>query len=574
MGSRLLLTRRRVLRAGAGVAAAATAARYSAILNRAAAAGMGVPDTLPDPSRPAGEPTAAMPFDHIVVVMMENHSFDNYLGMLAKRGQPAADGFRFDAAGKPIDSNPYKDGYVTVKRAASLCQPGGVGQSWRSTHLQMDNGRMDGFAKTGLATMQYWDQDDLPFYYSLAKTFALGDRWFGSAPCQTYPNRRFMLAGTAFGLISTDNASILEDPPNGTIVDRLVAHGVSWRNYFSDVPATGVIESIPQNHPQNLASVAQFYTDCAIGNLPAVSWVDPDIGVASVVSDATFGNVPAPFGPPLRDQVGAQNQSEENPADISLGENFVSGVVNAVLSSPLWPRILLLWVYDEHGGYYDHVPPPAAIPPDDIPPRLGPDDPKGGYDIYGPRVPAVVVSGHARKKFVTSVVHDHTSILATIQHKWNLPTMTHRDANATTMMDFLDPGAPTFPEPPTLAAPSDLLASEQNCSFAQPQFVVHPGEPPVQASDDDQLLVRFRGRRHGGAAVTMHTRRGTIRGLVVKLTRGGHVVATAHVAHLGRAVHRVTLKPRPGHRLAAGGYTLVVRRGKRTLLRRHVHLGR
>jgi phospholipase C len=308
--------------------------------------------------------------------------------------------------------------------------------------------------------MLYWDEPQLPFYYSLAKTFCVGDRWFSSAPCQTYPNRRFMLAGTAFGLISTDTSSVTQDPPNGTIFDRLNAAHVSWRDYFTDVPATGVIASIPLRHPANMAPVAQFYADCAAGTLPKVSFVDSDIGVASVVSDTTLGQVNAPFA----QTVSAQNEDEEGPADIALGENFVSRAVNAVLRSPLWPRILLVWTYDEHGGYYDHVAPPAAIPPDAIAPKLGPGDPPGGYDMYGVRVPSVVVSGHAKRHAVTSVVHDHTSILATIERKWNLPALTHRDANAATLMDFLDSRV-TFPEPPRLAAPSSLARSEQTCSF-------------------------------------------------------------------------------------------------------------
>src|SRR3954453_20125953 len=452
-------------RRGLGRGAIAAASRYVPALAWAGAAGLRGPDSLPDPARPAGEPTAALPFDHLVIVMQENHSFDNYFGMLARRGQPAADGFTFDAVGRPTNSNPYRDGYATVQHSRSMCQPGSVTQNWRSTHRQIDGGRMDGFPATAPASMLYWDEADLPFYYSLAKTFCLGDRWFASAPCQTYPNRRFLLAGTAFGQISTDTSMVFQDPPNGTIVDRLDAHGITWRDYFTDVPATGVIASIPEKHPQNLSPVAQFSAACAAGTLPAVSFVDSDIGL---------------LGESGNDRVGAQSQSEENPADISFGENFVSGVVDDVLPSPLWPRILLIWLYDEHGGYYDHVPPPAAIPPDNIAPQLGPKDPRGGYDIYGPRVPAVVVSGFARKHALTSVLHDHTSVLATIEAKWNLPAMTHRDANATTLADFLE-AKPTFPEPPKLAAPSDLGKSEQSCSLDAPKFTVFKGTPPAAA---------------------------------------------------------------------------------------------
>ena len=533
-------------------------ASYAPILNRAVALGARRPDSLPDPTRAAGEPSAALPFDHLVVVMQENHSFDNYLGMLPLRGQPAADGFDFNASGAPVNSNPYQDGYVVVKRAGSHCQPGNITQSWKSTHLEMDGGRMDGFARVSTDQMVYWDEADLPFYYSLAKTFCVGDRWFCSAPCQTYPNRRFLLAGTAFGLISTDTSKVFQDPPNGTIVDRLDAHGVSWRDYFTVVPATGVIASIPEKHPANLAPIAQFYTDCAAGTLPSVSFVDSDIGLVGAVTS--------------QPQAAAQSQSEENPADSSLGENFESGVVKAVLGSPLGPRILLDWTYDEHGGYYDHVPPPAAIPPDTIPPQLGPGDPPGGYDIYGPRVPAVVVSGYARRNAVTSVVHDHTSILATIEAKWNLPAMTHRDANATTLADFLDARAVQFPQPPKLAPPSDAAQSEQTCSFERASFTVQHSPPAASGGSSDALVVRWYGRRHAehGVLVTLNTRSGTVKNLVVELVHGKRLAGRLHVAHVGVGRHRAVFRGR----FAAGRYTLVVKQGSRVLVRRSVRVGR
>ena len=124
---------------------------------------------------------------------------------------------------------------------------------------------------------------------------------------------------------------------------------------------------------------------------------------------------------------------------------------SAVMSSPVWKRTLLIYIYDEHGGYYDHVAPPAAILPDTIAPVLQKGDPDGSYDIYGPRVPAVVVSPLAEPGGVTSVLHDHTSVLATIEHKWNLPALSNRDANAATVMDFLTLEQPPAERPPLVA---------------------------------------------------------------------------------------------------------------------------
>src|SRR3954454_16153497 len=138
-------TRRTAIRSGAGLVAAGTLVPHAELLARAAGAPQRKPDSLPDPSRPAGTVDPAMPFDHVVIVMQENHSFDNCFGMLPKRGQPRADGFSFDASGKPTNANPYEDGYLVAQHATTHCQPGSVGQSWRSTHTQIDGGRMDGF---------------------------------------------------------------------------------------------------------------------------------------------------------------------------------------------------------------------------------------------------------------------------------------------------------------------------------------------------------------------------------------------------------------------------------------------
>ncbi|MGH8456920.1 MAG: alkaline phosphatase family protein, partial [Stenotrophobium sp.] len=361
------------------------------------------PNSLPDPSRAAGLADEAMKFDHVVVVMMENHSFDNHLGMLAQRGQPNADGFRFDASGKPLNSNPLHGGFQRAFHLQGTCQPGGVTQSWDSSHQQIDGGRMDGFAGTSTSAMGYWDESDLPFYYSLAKTFCVGDRCFASAPCQTYPNRRFLYAGTAQGMIATDTSTFsLPAPANGTLMDKMSDYGVSWRSYFTDLPALAIVPQNLENHPLNFSTIAQFYTDCQLGTLPAVSFVDPEFNAASTVGSPLFGFLKTATGQipnlptdvvnqinSLGNKVNAQGASEENPDDIAIGEAFVASVVNAVMASPAWPRTLLVWTYDEHGGYYDHVPPVSVPRPDGIPPKLAATDIPGGYDITGMRVPTV-----------------------------------------------------------------------------------------------------------------------------------------------------------------------------------------
>ena len=454
--SRWSITRRSLLRRAGTLGAAMTIpGLHDLIMASGASAATRKPGSLPHPGRPAGTVDAAMPFDHIVVVMMENHSFDNLLGALPTVGQRAADGLSFGRGGRPTNSNPSSAGAkVNAFALATTAQGPDVTQTWNATHEQVDGGRMDGFVRQSGTSqpMSYYPPSVLPFAYSLASTFTVANRWFCSAPCQTYPNRRFLMAGTAYGDITTDSASLQNaPPPNGTIFDRLHAYGVSWRNYFTDLPQTAIIPSIIEKYPANLAPVAQFYADCAAGTLPAVSFVDPEFGVVSDIGSPLAG-LPGLAG--ISAGLQTVGGDQEDPQDMYYGEAWAHGVVEAVLKSPAWPRTLLVYTYDEHGGYYDHVPPPAAIAPDAIAPQLTATDVPGGYTIYGPRVPAVVVSPYARPHAVTDVVHDHTSVLATIEAKWNLPALTYRDANASTVMDFLNVRRAAFLTPPTIAGPS------------------------------------------------------------------------------------------------------------------------
>lgn len=382
------------------------------------------PGDRPDPSKPEG--TDLLPrIEHVVVLMMENHSFDNYFGMLGR-----VDGFTLGPDGKPINANPGPDGSpVVVHHLPTTSQVDNhVTQNWTSSHRQFNGGAMNGFARTsGVNGMGYWTGDDLPFYWSLAKTFPLADRWFASVLAQTYPNRRFLQSGTALGLLRTvlpkpDDPA----PPNGTVFDQMNRYGISWRNYTAGLPETALYPSVYLANRDKVGTIDGFLTDAASGQLPSVSWITPHPGL-----------------------------SEENPQDIQKGESFSAKIINAVLQSPLWAKTVLFFLYDEHGGYYDHVPPPLALPPDDVPPAVQPDDLAGGFGTYGFRVPAIVVSPFARPDHVSHTVYDHTSLLRFIATKWNLPALTLRDANATTPLDCLDlEGEPAFLRPPPLSAPA------------------------------------------------------------------------------------------------------------------------
>jgi phospholipase C len=455
------------------------------------------PGERPDPSLPEG--TDLLPqIRHIVVLMMENHSYDNYLGMLTGRG----DGFELGPDGQPTAENPDADGkMVRSHRLPSTEQvPGAPCQSWYATRLQWNEGKMDGFIT---ATQEvepeadpaigigYWTEEDLPFYYGLARTFPLADRWFSSCLGPTFPNRRFLISGTAHGLIDDLPFHLMDYPEAGTIFDTLTRNGISWINYHA---APGDKSRLRHAARHRGRMVRRRLTLLGSAIRRATEGVQKDIqftadlypfgiarfmqharGMDAFFADAANGTLPA-FS--IVDPAFAE-YSEENPQDIRKGESFAAEVINRVMHGKAWPHTLLIWTYDEHGGYYDHVPPPEAVPPDDVEGRsldghprwmriihraLLPRHTKDAennhegplrYDRYGMRVPAVLVSPYARPDCVLSEVFDHTSVLKLIEEKWNLPALTRRDAAAMSPIGALDfSSPPAFLTPPSLPEPA------------------------------------------------------------------------------------------------------------------------
>jgi phospholipase C len=415
------------------------------------------PGSRPDPKRHEGSDLLPK-IDHIVVVMMENHSFDNYFGMLHR-----GDGLSLDKHGKPKNTNPDgKGSLIRSFRMPSQCQLAKVpNQDWNASHLSLEN-HNQGFVKACTpVAMGYWTGDDLPFYYGLGKTFPLCDRFFGSCLAQTYPNRRYLMAGTSYGTTANrvTELTTLPPPPNGTIFDRLEAHHISWKDYASDIAQLGIIpQAFAKYSDQHVSTIAQYYKDAAAGSLPSVSFVDPKF-----VTPET---------------------SEENPQDIRLGEDFSARVIKAAMTGKAWKSTMLVWFYDEHGGYYDHVVPPKAVKPDDIPPVIPiPPNATGGFDQYGFRVPAAIVSPYAKKNYVSHVTHDHTSVLKLIETKWNLGAMTYRDANADNLLDSVDfKKKPAFLHPPKF--PKSALARDgttKACTPGNPGGAIPPADAVVPA---------------------------------------------------------------------------------------------
>ena len=340
---------------------------------------------------------------------------------------------------------------VYAQHAATPCQlHAKPRQDWNASHLSFDAGRNDGFVRaSGSDAMWFWDQRDLPATYSLARHFPIGERYFSSVLAQTYPNRRFLFAGTASGTISTQNSTLTIPAANVSIFDRLQAHGIDWAVYFEDLPSVAIFPNdIPNGTSSRLRQgLNRFLADAAASSLPQFTLPEPNYG----------------------------NTSEENPQDIQVGEQFVAQIAHAVMHSPNWRHTALFITYDEHGGYDDHVPPPRAIKPDAIKPMTKPGDAPGGYDRYGFRVPLIVVSPWARKNYVSRIVQDHTSITAFVERKWNLPAMTFRDANAQAMTDYFDFTRPAFATPPAIAAAPALHPGLVRCKAAGYNPPLPPG---------------------------------------------------------------------------------------------------
>ena len=389
----------------------------------------------------------AIPIEHIVVLMQENRSFDHYYGQLPGHGQddvdvaPAATSNPGPTSGEPQPWH-HETAYCVED----------TDHGWVASHLQWNHGANDGFAvsnvttadPTGHRAMGYYDHNDLPFYYSLISTFATSDRYFCSLLGPTYPNRMYLVAATSFGIVTTD-INILAPPGVPQVYRELDAKGISWKSYSSTLPSAYLFIDYATDPKQakHLTTADQFAIDAAAGNLPQVAFIDASFNEAAAVET-----------------------DEHPPADIQLGEHFVWQQVQAVIKSPLWQSTVMFITYDEHGGLYDHVSPPAACVPDVTPPRLNPEI--GSFDRLGFRVPVIAVSPYARRHFVSHTVHSHTSILRFIEAKFGLPAMTNRDANSDAMLDLFDFASAPNLEVPELPEPAVDPAALDACRLAFP----------------------------------------------------------------------------------------------------------
>ncbi len=377
-------------------------------------------DTV-DAQDPTGD---KIPIDHFIVVLQENRSFDQYFQALPQAGQPDVD------VAPPSYENPDPAGEGEIVHPYLLTDAciQDVPHNWIAVHHQLADGKMTGFLAAanpdGKRALGYYDQTLLGYYYALANTFAIGDRYFASVPGPTFPNRMFFLSATSFGHVKNT-----PPPPRdeeSTLFHQLEKKGLSWVVYSQG--STFEEDMYPRLHSEkgeHFRPLADFYTDALAGRLPFFTWLE-----------STYeGELPS---------------DEHAPANVQIGQAFTARAIAAAMNSTTWSSTALFVTYDEHGGFYDHVTPPHACPPDESPPNLKGISTAVRFDQFGARVPFIVVSPFARSHFVSHRVHSHTSILRMVQARADLPALTDRDANAEPPFEMFDFDHPPFKIPPKL----------------------------------------------------------------------------------------------------------------------------
>jgi phospholipase C len=365
------------------------------------------------------------PIQHIVFIIKENRTFDNYFGKF-----PGADGVStgLTSTGQTVPLIPMPDCYQ-----ATLCN------GWACAQQAVDSGKMDQFnlASGSLDAYTQLTEQDIPNYWAYARRFTLADRYFSSVSGPSFPNHLFTVAAQSGGVIDNDNNSpsgtYCDGSPSGTVSvmddngqitqqspcfdfetlpDRLEGAGISWKYYGAGGGVLTTIRHIA-NSPllqQRSADPSQFLVDATNGTLPAVSWVLTPGGAG-----------------------------EHPPESSCRGENWTVEVLNAMMQSPQWQSTAIFLTWDDFGGLYDHVPPPQVD-------RLG----------LGPRAPLLIISPFAKRGDVSHTVYEQSSILKFIEQRYHLPPLTARDRAASDLLDSFDFSQPA--QPPLILSPRQCPA--------------------------------------------------------------------------------------------------------------------
>jgi phospholipase C len=384
---------------------------------------------LPNPTKVSPSESG---IEHVIVVMMENRSFDHFLGWL-----PRADGI--PAGLSYSDKSGASHPVYSLGTDYTGCGHSVPNNSYGTPNLTAyDNGRMDGFLRVpgnDIYSIGYYGEADLPFLSAFAQAYTTCDHWFAPILAETFPNRLFLWSAQTDRLSNT--LAISELP---TIFDALSKAGISHRYYFGNIPFLALwgLKYVGVS-----SDFDDFLSDVSSGKLPAVSFLDPKF---TEVDDG-LGNDDHPH------------------SDVRNGDAFLARVFHAVTSGPKWSSTVMIVTFDEWGGFFDHVPPPRVVAPNKVDTNL-----VNGAALLGFRVPTVIASPFTRgNNRVDSTVYDHTAILKLIEWRWGLHALTLRDASAAignpvAKFDFASPNTtvPTLPNPATVPGLPCLLQGLAN----------------------------------------------------------------------------------------------------------------
>lgn len=366
---------------------------------------------------------------HVVVVMLENRSFDHMLGFLKKK-IPQLDGLNGNET-NPLDPNDPSKGVVSVNDEAPVVITPDPSHRLPPTSIQIfgnsterSKAVMDGFVYSykvnagakddGRDIMRMYSENHVPAISSLAEHFLVMDQWFSGIPGPTQPNRMMFHSATSWGATENNDVFLALGYPQTTIFDSLWEANYTWRDYFSDIPSVLILENMRDPvYIDNYRLIEQFMDDASRGDLPTYSFVEPR-WFKFLDWDAS---------------------DEHPPHPVTDGENFLADVYHAVRNGPAWNNTLMIVTYDEHGGIYDHAPTPLkGIPaPDQHRPVPG-DGPPFSFDRLGVRVPTLLISPwvDAAVEHGPSVPgkhYCHSSFAATMKEMFQLDHyLTHRDA--------------------------------------------------------------------------------------------------------------------------------------------------
>lgn len=366
----------------------------------------------PRPAKAALSSPRNAPFDTVVVLMMENRSFDHVLGWF-----PGADGHQaglsfLDAKGRARFTRPLAPDFQG-------CASYDPRHDWQSVARQYNAGRCDGWLQTqpvgDTFPIGYYRAQDLPITAALARHHTVCDRYFCSVMGPTGPNRMYAWCATT-DFLEFNGLLTGEDPRPSRVQlavwDRLHDAGVSGGYYAGKEPTSFQFAS--RKYDAITYSHAQFFDAARTGTLPNVSFLDPDLDSIGEALGRAYDDHPY--------------------ADLRQGEAFVAKVYDALAHSPQWDRMVFVLTFDEHGGFFDHVAPPAVA--DDT--VLAGPGPHPDLKRLGFRVPCIVMGPFGAPRVVHSGAYEHCSILRMIEWRWQLPPMTARDGNARNLAEALD----------------------------------------------------------------------------------------------------------------------------------------